>query len=97
MMKDCFVYEGLTGKKPVKGHENVGLVKWRNRHLVTMAKIVSVIVSTLFPSIAVLVLYFIKSLVVRVGVVLVFSALFLTSLTIFINAKLIEIFAATAA
>jgi hypothetical protein len=61
------------------------------------AKIVSVIVSTIFPATAVLVLYWIKSMAIRLGLVLLFSAVFSVSLAVFTNARPIEIFAATAA
>jgi hypothetical protein len=84
-------------KKPISGHEEVGLVESNDQNFRLLSKIVSLIVSTIFPSTAVLVLYFIKRLVVRVGVVLLFSAVFSTSLAVFTNAKPIEIFAATAA
>jgi hypothetical protein len=84
-------------QKPVKGHEDVGLVEWKDDHFLILAKAISVIVSIIFPSIAILVLYFIERMVVRVGIVILFSALFSISLAAFTNAKPVEIFAATAA
>lgn len=57
----------------------------------------AVLISALFPSISVIVLYFIKSLAVRLWVVLGFSMLFSLVLAVFTNARPIEIFAATAA
>jgi hypothetical protein len=84
-------------KKPISGHEEVGPVESNDQNFRLFSKIVSIIVSTIFPSTAVLVLYFIKRLVVRVGVVLLFSAVFSTSFAVFTNAKPIKIFAATTA
>ena len=57
----------------------------------------AVLISTMFPSIAVIVLYFIQDLAIRLWVVLIFSLVFSTVLAIFTNARPIEIFAATAA
>jgi hypothetical protein len=62
-----------------------------------MAKVMAVVISTIFPSVAVIVLYFIQDLAVRLWIVLVFSLLFSTVLALFTNARPIEIFAATAA
>ncbi|PVH87646.1 hypothetical protein DL98DRAFT_649265 [Cadophora sp. DSE1049] len=84
-------------KTPVKGHEDVGLVKWNNSYFTAVSRIITVIISTIFPSMEVLVLYFIQKMVVRVGMVLLFSATFSLSLAIFTNARPVEIFAATAA
>jgi hypothetical protein len=72
-------------------------VEWEEKTFSLAARVLSVFVSTLFPSVAVLALYFIKSLAVRLGAVLAFSALFSISLAIFTTAKPVEIFAATAA
>ena len=90
----------MTGEQvPVKGHEEVGLVRWSNSYFTVVSRIITVIVSTVFPSasVAILVLYFIQRMVVRVGTVLLFSATFSLSLAIFTNARPVEIFAATAA
>lgn len=57
----------------------------------------SVLISTLFPSVAVLALYYIKVMSIRLGAVLLFSLLFSATLAAFTKARPVEIFAATAA
>lgn len=59
--------------------------------------IISILLSTLFPSTAVIALYFVKSLAVRLWMVLGFSMLFSAVLAGLTHARPIEVFAATAA
>lgn len=84
-------------RTPLPGHEEVGLVEWKDAHFFGLSRVLSVIISTLFPFIAVLVLYLIHNLASRLGAVVAFSFLFWTALAIFTNARPVEIFAATAA
>lgn len=53
--------------------------------------------SAALPTVAILVLYFVKSMLNRIGLVVVFTSVFAAALAIFTNAKRIEIFSATAA
>ena len=63
-------------------------------------KISKVIVGTwssLLPTLAILVLYFVKSMLVRIGLVIVFTFMFSFVLSIFTGARNVEVFSATAA
>jgi hypothetical protein len=79
------------------GDEEAGLREWDDKHFTNIVRVMAVLISTLFPSIAVLVLYFIPKLPIRLGAVLLFSMLFSGVLAAFTRARPIEIFAATAA
>ena len=60
------------------------------------ANLISIILSSLFPPASIFVLYYVKSTVIRLVLILVFSAVFTACLSIFTSAKRVEIFAATA-
>ncbi|KAI1324696.1 hypothetical protein F5Y16DRAFT_402109 [Xylariaceae sp. FL0255] len=54
-------------------------------------------ISAVLPTVVILVHYFMKSLVIRLGLVVIFTSAFAVALATFTNAKRIEIFSATAA
>ena len=58
---------------------------------------ISAIFSSFLPTVVILVLYFVKSMLVRIVLMIVFTAIFSLSLSIFTEGKKVEIFAATAA
>lgn len=60
------------------------------------SKIIASVLSATVPTITVLVLYFIKRMIVRIGLVIVFTALFSLALGVFTEAKKQDIFTATA-
>jgi len=64
---------------------------------VQAGKVISVVISTLYPSIAILALFFISKLLIRIIVIIVFSLMFGSTLAITTNARPVEIIAATAA
>jgi hypothetical protein len=90
------VYVMLSSNKWQKLNAH-GLPQWSDSFYYGLARVMAVLISTLFPSIAIIVLYFIQSLAVRLWVVLGFSMLFSMVIAIFTSARPIEIFAATAA
>jgi len=61
------------------------------------AKVISVALATLYPSIAIVALYFIPSIAARLGAILGFSFLFASSVAISTTASPIDIFAITVA
>jgi hypothetical protein len=74
-----------------------GNIKIKGSYLTLFARAVTVIFATLFPSISIIVLYYISSLVARLWTILGFSFLFATTVAIFTTASLAEIFGVTAA
>lgn len=63
----------------------------------TISNSVSAILGSLLPTIAILVLYFVKRMLLRIGLVIVFTSIFSLALSLFTDAKRVEIFSATAA
>ena len=63
----------------------------------TISNSVSAILGSLLPTIAILVLYFVKQMLLRIGLVIVFTSIFSLALSLFTEAKRVEIFSATAA
>lgn len=74
-----------------------GLVRWRNEPYRALSRALSVVTSTMIPSLAVIVLYFIHNLLARIFAATMFSALFSVTLALLTKARAPEIFGATAA
>ncbi|KAF2435295.1 hypothetical protein EJ08DRAFT_625712 [Tothia fuscella] len=84
-------------RTPLPGHEGVGLVKYDDKHFKRFERVLGVLLSTLYPSVAILSLYYIKSLLHRLIAIIFFSMLCACSLAFMTSARSVEIFAATAA
>lgn len=56
-----------------------------------------VALSAVLPTLAILVLYFVKNMIKRIGLVILFTAIFAIAMAVLTGAKKIEIFSATAA
>ena len=74
-----------------------GLVDYSEAFLVTLADNISTVVASLLPVVSTIVLYFIGDTIARLGTIVALMAIFAMVLTIFTEAKRIEIFNATAA
>ena len=74
-----------------------GLVDYSEAFLVTLADNISTVIASLLPVISTIVLYFIQDILARLGTIVGLMALFAMVLSIFTEAKRIEIFNATAA
>jgi hypothetical protein len=83
-------------QKPIIGQENTRIVNYTASSFTRMARVITFCLSTLLPSIAVLVLYYIDELTARLGAIIGLSAMFSLVLALFTNARPIEIFTATA-
>ncbi|GME32979.1 hypothetical protein GTA08_BOTSDO10868 [Neofusicoccum parvum] len=83
-------------KAPIQGQEEAGLVEWKDESYGKAARVTAVIMSTLIPSIAVITLYCIRSLLACIFVAMAFSMIFSIALALS-NARTAEMFAATAA
>ncbi|KAH0539050.1 hypothetical protein FGG08_004396 [Glutinoglossum americanum] len=86
-----------VGQKPVEGDEESGVIHYADSRLVTTAHLLSIFASSLLPTVSIFVLYFLNSLLARLGAIMVFSFLFSSSLALFTAARRVEVFAATAA
>lgn len=76
--------------------EESGLRSYNDTRINTVSKIFSTVVSSILPVVTILVLYKIQNTWWRIGSSILFTALFAFFLSIFTEARRVEIFAATA-
>ncbi|KAK5053171.1 hypothetical protein LTR84_002145 [Exophiala bonariae] len=88
---------GNTGVSSHELHLDKGIRKYRNTRLLWLSNTINAALSSLRPTVMILVLYFVKRMLVRIGLVIVFTAIFSLALSTFIKATKIENFSATAA
>ena len=94
------IYDKVWGnrrKKPITVDPDSGIVEYEDTRLTAISNAVGVMFASLVPTISVLVLYFIKNMLVRIGLLVVFTAVFAAALAVFTKARKIEIFSAIAA
>ena len=72
-------------------------MEYADARLATISNAVGVVVASLVPTVSVFVLYFIKNKLVRIGLLVVFTAVFSAALALFTSARKIEVFSAIAA
>ncbi|MCJ1351511.1 MAG: hypothetical protein MMC33_001495 [Icmadophila ericetorum] len=77
--------------------KKTGLVDWSETKILKMADNISTAIASLFPVVSTIALYYIQSTVARLLVLAGFLVLFALSLSLFTNARRIEVFGATAA
>ncbi|KAH8710008.1 hypothetical protein GQ44DRAFT_776845 [Phaeosphaeriaceae sp. PMI808] len=95
------IYHAIFGYKNRKkygiGSEDVDIRKYSSKRIGRVSNVVAATISSILPTLVILVLYFVKRMIVRIGLVILFTALFSVSLAIFTAARKVEIFSATAA
>ena len=64
--------------------------------LVWTANLITMVISAILPVISVIILYFVHSMIARLGIVAAFTAVFVLTLAVVTDACGVEIFAATA-
>ena len=84
-------------KKPISADDSIGLTEYKESKITFAASIIVISVAAMLPAISIFALYLVHSMVVRLGVITVFSGLFSASLAVFTRARKVEVFAATAA
>ncbi|KAG9526615.1 hypothetical protein KCU93_g5415, partial [Aureobasidium melanogenum] len=90
------LYHRLWGGRKEKGPSKL-LREYDDKKIDQLSDATSAVVSSLLPTLAILVLYFVKSLLIKIVLVVVFTGLFSCLLSIFTEAIRIEVFSATAA
>ena len=68
-----------------------------DKAMAKVADALAAVTSSLLPTVMILVLYFVQTILWRLVLMIVFTAVFSAVLTVFTNAKRIEVFSATAA
>lgn len=87
----------VQSRSPLPGQEELGLVEWSDETYRRAARWLSVIASTCIPTLAIVVLYFIRNLIARILTAMGLSFVFSVSLALLTAARPAEIFAASAA
>jgi hypothetical protein len=87
----------ILKRVPVSGQEELGLVEWDDTTYLRTARGMSVVVSSLIPSLAIVILYFIHNLIARILTAMGLSFVFSVALALSTPARPAEIFAASAA
>lgn len=75
----------------------MGLVNYEDLKIVDTARLMSTVLASVLPTLSIVILYFIRSLIGRLGALVGFSTLFAISVAVFTNARRVEVFSATAA
>ncbi|KAH4343655.1 hypothetical protein HBH98_145270 [Parastagonospora nodorum] len=73
------------------------LRKYLVRRIGKASNVAVAAVSSILPTLIILGLYFVKRMIVRIGLVILFTAIFSVALAVFTSACKVEIFSATAA
>ncbi|THY73833.1 hypothetical protein D6C95_10124 [Aureobasidium pullulans] len=92
-----FFRKGITSRQPLPGQEELGLTHHSDTTYTKASRLISVLTSSLIPSLAILILYFIHNLLARIFVAMGLSFLFSVALALLTQARAAEIFASTAA
>jgi hypothetical protein len=87
----------MVAKKYGTEPGGVEIRKYSGRKIAKTGKIAVAVLSSILPTLAILVLYFVKRMIVRIGLVILFTTLFSVTLAVFTAARKVEIFSATAA
>ncbi|KFY10220.1 hypothetical protein V491_07756, partial [Pseudogymnoascus sp. VKM F-3775] len=94
------IYHHLLGerfKKPINDEAGEGIYHYNESVLKATLSTLTTVVASVLPICSVLVQYFVESNSLRLGLIIIFSALFSLALAVMTSARKVEIFAATSA
>jgi len=74
-----------------------GLYHYRKTHLRGISHLIGILLASCIPAASIFTLYFVQSMIDRLGVIVAYSAIFSICLGVFTTARRVEIFGATAA
>lgn len=91
-------FHKLVGKHLVRpADDSAGLYNYSDGAITKLSSLVATVLSSVLPIVGVIVLYFVKNTLARIGIIAAMTALFSLCLALLTSAKKSEIFAATAA
>jgi hypothetical protein len=79
------------------GARDVEVRKYSKKRIDRASNIAVAAISSILPTLVILALYFVERMIVRIGLMIFFTAVFSIALAVFTDARKIEIFSATAA
>lgn len=74
-----------------------GIVEYSDTHITGFVKVLGTVVASVLPISSIVALYFVRNILVRLGLIIIFTALFSLAMAIFSGARQVEIFAASSA
>lgn len=89
--------DGTRKQDPKANELGRNLRLYDDRKITKIADVLAAVISSLLPTVMILVLYFVRSMLWRLGLLIIFTAIFSASITLFTNAKKVEVYSATAA
>ena len=91
-------FHELVGRHFKKSSDDFeGMTNYEDRVITRLASLVATVISSVFPIVGVIILYFVTDLLAKIGIIAALTALFSLSLALVTDARRGEIFAATAA
>jgi hypothetical protein len=99
-MTDTFVpfFHNILGKrfkKPLPEDPESEICQYSESHLSTVVNILGTVMASILPITSIIALYFVTNMLVRLGLTVVFTAIFSCSLALLSRARRVEIFAAS--
>jgi hypothetical protein len=88
---------GSRFKQPLPEHLGSGIFEYSDKAIRQFTRFASTVIASTIPLLSVAILYTVKSNVLRLGIITVFSSVFSIALSLMTNARGIEVFAATSA
>jgi hypothetical protein len=95
LVQDSSPSEDTCGRESFDLESNIFL--YRDSHFYHVANVVGTLISSLIPMSSTVVLYFVKDMPTRLGILCLFTAIFSIALSMVTSGTRVEIFAATAA
>lgn len=93
-------FHALLGKRfsePSPWHATLGVTHYPDSTILRVLDVIVTMLSSLFPILSIVILYAVKDMSARIGIIAAFTALFSLCLAVMTRAKRIEVFAATTA
>ena len=90
-------YVGRHIMDPVGGADWNGIHRYSDANIATFCKVLGTVLAALLPTMSIFALYFVKAPLIRLGMIMGFTATFTTALAIFTKGSMFEIFAASTA
>ncbi|KAF2229072.1 hypothetical protein EV356DRAFT_456550 [Viridothelium virens] len=93
-------YDRIYGHRKTRPDSRYGaedIREYDDAKILRLSKVLSGTLSSLLPTLAILILYFVRRMIIRIALVIIFTGLFSMTLSLLTEAKRVEVFSATAA
>jgi uncharacterized Tic20 family protein len=90
-------FHRLIGRHWEKHNPSSPFLEYSDRAIYKVSSVAATVISSVFPVVGVIILFFVKNLLARIGIIAGLTAVFSLCLAVMTEARKVEIFAATAA